>query len=70
MTTTKTIKITGQEILEHYVSVSENCTIAEARDIIKSAEIYYDVKKIGDIDRDNYEEILKEIEITYNFCKS
>ena len=65
MTTTKTIKITGQEILEYYVSISEDCTIAEARDILKKAEVDYDIKKEGDYDRGNYKESLKEIEISY-----
>lgn len=66
MTTIKTIKITGQEILEYYVSVSEDCTIAEARDILKNAEVKLDIKTEGDYDKGNYKESLKEIEISYN----
>lgn len=58
MTTTKTIKITGQEILEHYVSVSEDCTIAEARDILKNAEVFINMTETG-------ARTLKEIEISY-----
>ena len=58
MTTTKTIKITGQEILEYYVSVSEDCTIAEARDILKRAEVFTSIIETG-------ARTLKEIEISY-----
>lgn len=65
MTTTKTIKISGQEILEYYISVSEDCTISEARDIIKTANIFYDIKETGDFDRGTYERSLKEIKISY-----
>ena len=66
MTTTKTIKISGKEILEYYVSVSENCTVSEARNIIEKAKIGYEIKNSGDYDKGNYKEELKEIEITYN----
>jgi len=59
MTTTKIIKITAQEILEHYVSSSEDCTIAEARNIIGSADIFYNFKEVGQIGE------LIAIEITY-----
>ena len=65
MKTIKTIKITGQEILELYVSISEECTISEARDILKSAEIELDILEEGDYDRGNYKITLKEIEISY-----
>ena len=65
MTTTKTIKITGQEILEHYVSVSEECTIAEARDILKNANIFLDILQTGDFDAGTYKRSLKEILVTY-----
>lgn len=58
MITTKTIKITGQEILEYYVSVSEDCTIAEARDILEKAEVFINTTEIG-------AKTLKEIEISY-----
>lgn len=61
----KTITITTQEILEHYVSLSEDCTISEAREIIKKAEIFYDIKESGNHDKGTYEQILKEIKITY-----
>ena len=65
MTTTKTIKITGQEILEHYVSVSEDCTIAEARDILKNADVNLNIIETGDFDRGNHKKSLKEISLTY-----
>lgn len=65
MTTTKTIKITGQEILEHYVSVSEYCTIAEARDILKNSKILLDIKEDGDFDKGTYNRTIKEIKISY-----
>lgn len=61
----KKIKITGQEILEHFVSVSENCTIAEARNILKNADIYLDIEESGDFDRGTYNRTLKEIDIEY-----
>ena len=51
MIATKTIKITGQEILEYYLSLSENCTILEAKDILKSAEVSLDILEEGDYDR-------------------
>lgn len=60
MTTTKIIKITVREILEHYVSSSEDCTIAEARNIIATADILYNFKEIGQTGE------LIAIEITYN----
>lgn len=65
MKTTKTISITAQEILEHYVMLTEGCTQKSAQEILKTAEIYYDIKETGDVDRGNYERILKEIEISY-----
>jgi len=49
---------TGQEIIEHYVSVSEDCTIAEARDILKNAEVFVNMTETG-------ARTLKEIEISY-----
>lgn len=65
MKTTKTIKITGQEILEYYVSVAEDCTIVEARDILKNAEIEYDIKEVANFDTGTYTRTLKEVEISY-----
>jgi len=65
MKTTKTLIITASEILEYYISLSEDCTIAEARDIIKKSEIFYDIKESGDVDRGTYERVLKEIIIEF-----
>ncbi len=58
MKTTKTIKITGQEILEMFVSISEDCTIAEAKDILKNADVVINMTETG-------MRTLKEIEISY-----
>lgn len=65
MKTTKTLTITASEILEYYISLSEDCTVAEARDIIKKSEIFYDIKESGDVDRGTYERVLKEIIIEF-----
>ena len=65
MITTKTIKITGQEILEYYVSVSEDCTVQEVRDILKNADINWGIIEEGDFDRGTYKRFLKEIKISY-----
>ena len=65
MKTTKTIKVTSQEILEYYVSVVEDCTVAEARDILKNANIFYEIQDSGDFNMSNHNKTLKEILITY-----
>lgn len=65
MITTKTIKITGQEILEYYVSVAEDCTIAEAKDILKNAKVKLNIKEEGEFDKGSYKKTLNEIEIIY-----
>jgi hypothetical protein len=64
MTTTKTIKITGKEILEYYVSVSEECTIMEARDLISKALIDWNIKESGDYDRGTHRQWLEDVEVT------
>lgn len=53
------------EILEYFISSAENCTIAEARYIIKNAIIDYDIKESGDYDRGNFTRELKTINIKY-----
>lgn len=65
MTITKELIITKSEILEYFISVAENCTISEARDIIKKANIDYDIKELGDYDRGIYTKELIDITIKF-----
>ncbi len=44
MKTKKIIEITESDILEHFISVSEDCTITDARKIISQANIFWDIK--------------------------
>lgn len=65
MKTKKIIEISQDEILEHFVSSAENCTIAEARDIIKNAQIFWDIKDDREHEWENKYSINKlEITIT------
>ena len=59
----KSIIISRLDILEHFISVAENCTIAEARKILNSVEIDYEFTESGDYDKGNYYKELKEITI-------
>ena len=65
MKTTKTIIITAEEILEDFVTLSENCTTTEAKEILMKADIYYKIKFSGSVDTGDYKEELKEIKITF-----
>lgn len=65
MKITKQIEITKDDILEYFISSAENCTISEAREIIKRADIRYDIKESGDFDRGTYKVDLKTIDIEY-----
>ena len=65
MKVTKTIVISNSEILEYFISLSEDCTIQDAKDIIKKAQIEYDIKESGDYDRGTYKRELKEITIEF-----
>lgn len=65
METTKTIRITGQEILEYYVSVAEDCTVAEARDVLENAKVVLNISEYGNYDKGDYKRSLKEIDIIY-----
>lgn len=61
----KQIEISESEILEYFISCAEECTIAEARDILKRATVTYDIKESGDFDRGNYNVELNSIDIEY-----
>jgi len=61
----KKIVIEAQEILEMYVSISEDCTIESAREFLKNAEVRYKIINSGDYDKGAYKQYLENIEITY-----
>lgn len=63
MKTKKVIEISESDILEHFISVSEDCTIAEARKIIAKADILWDIKDNREHEWENNFGI-KKLEIT------
>lgn len=65
MKLTRTVEISQQEIIEQFISQAEDCTIAEARELIKKAEINYDIKESVYFDRGTFKRELKTITITY-----
>lgn len=65
MKTKKIIEISESDILEHFISVAENCTVTEARKIISQANIFWDIKDNREHEWENKYGINK-LEITIN----
>lgn len=59
------IEITKSDILELYISMSEGCTISEARKIIPNANMKIEISERGDYDKGNFKQDLEKITIEY-----
>lgn len=59
------IEISKLDILEHFISSAEECSVSEARQILNSADVEIDVTETGCHDKGDWKQELDKITITY-----